>query len=56
MRGHHELIEMRRNRKAPRMVFLNDYPCETDWFENPGDAVTICISIVTGKQIGRAHV
>jgi hypothetical protein len=42
MRGHHELIEMRRNRKAPRMVFLNDYPCETTWFENPGDAVTIC--------------
>ena len=42
MRGHHELIEMRKQGKAPRYVFINDYHCRTDWFENPGDAVTIC--------------
>lgn len=42
MRGHQELIQMRMNRKAPRMVFVNDWDCRTDWFENPGDAVTIC--------------
>lgn len=42
MRGHEHLIQMRLNRKAPRIVFVNDYPCKTDWFDNPGDAVTIC--------------
>jgi len=42
MRGHERLIDLRRNGKAPRFVFVNDYPCDTDWFDNPGDAVTIC--------------
>ena len=42
MKGHERLIDMRRAGKAPRFVFLNDYPCKTDWFENPGDAVTVC--------------
>ena len=42
MRGHERLIDMRRAGKAPRMVFINDYKCATDWFEIPGDAVTIC--------------
>lgn len=42
MKGHQPIIEMRLNRKAPRIVFLNDYPCKTDWFENPGDAATVC--------------
>lgn len=42
MRGHHKLIEMRRERKRPGIVFLNDYPCETNWHTNKGDAVTIC--------------
>ena len=44
MKGHQALIDMRMARKAPRIVFLNDYPCATDWFENPGDAVTICVA------------
>ncbi len=42
MKGHQPVIAMRMNRKAPRIVFLNDYPCKTDWFDNPGDAATVC--------------
>lgn len=41
MRGHQKLIELRMERKRPAIVFLNDYPCQTDWHSNPGDAVTI---------------
>lgn len=41
MRGHEHLIEMRRAKKSPRYVFVNDYPCQTDWFET-GDHATIC--------------
>lgn len=41
MRGHSELIEMRKNGKAPRFVFLTDYRCQTDWFET-GENATIC--------------
>lgn len=33
MRGHEKIIEMRRNRIAPKFVFLNDFQCDTDWFE-----------------------
>ena len=40
MRGHEQLIAMRKAGKAPKFVFLNDYPCKTDWFET-GDHVTI---------------
>jgi len=42
MRGDQKLIEMRLRRQRPGIVFLNDYPCDTDWFKNPSDAVTIC--------------
>lgn len=41
MRGHERLIELRRAKKSPRFVFVNDYPCSTDWFET-GDHTTIC--------------
>ncbi len=41
MRGHEKLIEYRRMGKSPRDVFVNDYPCNTDWYENPGDHATI---------------
>lgn len=40
MRGHTELIALRKSGKHPKYVFLNDYPCKTDWFEF-GDHVTI---------------
>lgn len=41
MRGHEKLIEMRRAGKVPQIVFVNDYPCKTDWFET-GEHVTLC--------------
>ena len=33
MRGHEYLIQMRLAGKAPEIVFINDYPCDTDWHE-----------------------
>ena len=33
MRGHGKIIEARMAGKKPPFVFLNDYPCKTDWFE-----------------------
>lgn len=41
MNGHNALIALRQQRMAPKIVFINDYPCETDWHVL-GDAVTIC--------------
>lgn len=41
MRGHKEIIAARLAKKAPSFVFLNDYPCRTDWFENAEHA-TVC--------------
>jgi hypothetical protein len=40
MKGHDTLIKLRKAGKVPKIVFLNDYPCKTDWFEH-GDHVTI---------------
>ncbi len=41
MRGHLKLIEMRKQRMKPGIVFVNDWPCQTNWHEYPEDAVTI---------------
>lgn len=41
MKGHEGLIRMRMNGEAPRVVFINDYPCITDW-EKYAEHVTIC--------------
>lgn len=41
MRGHEKIIEARITGKTPNMVFVNDYPCPTDWFEH-GDYATVC--------------
>jgi hypothetical protein len=35
MRGHESIIAMRKQRTTPGTVFINDFPCDTDWF-NPG--------------------
>ncbi len=35
MRGHETIITMRKQRTSPKTVFVNDFPCDTDWF-NPG--------------------
>lgn len=34
MRGHESIIAMRKTGFTPKIVFLNDWPCKTDWFEH----------------------
>jgi hypothetical protein len=41
MKGHKEIIALRCKGKKPGFVFVNDYPCKTDWFENHEHA-TVC--------------
>jgi hypothetical protein len=41
MKGHENIIALRMQGHKPKIVFLNDYPCETDWFEH-GDQATVC--------------
>lgn len=41
MRGHEQIIALRKQRLAPEIVFVNDYPCQTDWHIH-GDYPTIC--------------
>lgn len=41
MHGHIAIIEARMQRRAPRFVFVNDYPCKTDWFDH-GEHATVC--------------
>lgn len=41
MRGHETIIRMRERGKKPVFVFLNDWPCDTNWFET-GHHATIC--------------
>jgi hypothetical protein len=43
MRGHEAIIRMRLKRKVPAIVFVNDYPCMTDW-EKYADHATVCVS------------
>lgn len=33
MRGQEAILNMRRAGKKPSIVFVNDYPCDTDWHE-----------------------
>lgn len=41
MNGHEDIIRLRRERMAPSFVFINDYPCETDWLSQRAHC-TIC--------------
>ena len=43
MNGHLPLIDMRSKGLRPKIVFLNDWPCQTNWFET-GDHVTISLN------------
>jgi hypothetical protein len=44
MNGHQSVIDLRvHERKAPAMVFINDYPCATDWLEQRDKHATICV-------------
>lgn len=42
MKGHSELIAQRMAGRAPEWVFINDYPCQTDW-QKWGDIPTVCV-------------
>ena len=41
MRGHAPLIAERMQGRAPNYVFLNDYPCKTNWWDF-SEQVTLC--------------
>jgi len=42
MKGHHALVAMRQSGRHPKWVFINDYPCKTDWHEW-GEHATLCV-------------
>lgn len=44
MRGHEKLIALRCAGKRPAIVFLNDYLCQTDWFETGERHVTVSVA------------
>ena len=41
MRGHGPLLAERMQGRAPNYVFVNDYPCKTDWCDF-SEQVTLC--------------
>ena len=41
MKGHDYVIEMRKHRRKPEWVFINDYACKTDCY--PDEHPTICV-------------
>ena len=41
MTGHEQIIKARIAGNKPAFVFVNDYPCPTDWFDND-DYATVC--------------
>lgn len=44
MRGHEAIIRMRTELgKKPVFVFINDYPCDTDWFGGDSKFARVCI-------------
>jgi hypothetical protein len=42
MNGHSQIIELRKKRLKPEIVFINDFSCKTDWFEHK-DHATVSI-------------
>lgn len=43
MKGHEALIQLRAAGRVPKYVFINDYPCSTDWFQW-GEQATVCVA------------
>jgi hypothetical protein len=43
MKGHEPIIALRQAGKKPAIVFLNDFPCSTDW-PRFGDHATVDVS------------
>jgi hypothetical protein len=41
MNGHEKILTLRMAGKKPPFVFMNDYPCKTNWFESQEHA-TVC--------------
>jgi hypothetical protein len=42
MKGHDEILQMRKAGRTPTIVFINDYPCQTNWAEY-GAYATVCV-------------
>lgn len=42
MKGHEEIIKLRLLGKKPEWVFINDFPCQTDWMLH-NDHATVCV-------------
>ena len=42
MRGHDHIISLRKSGKTPSIVFINDYPCKTDWMTH-GEHATVSV-------------
>ena len=42
MKGHEPIISLRLQGKAPSFIFINDFPCKTDWEEHQ-DHATVCV-------------
>lgn len=42
MTGHNQIERMREKRMRPDFIFLNDYPCETNWTEFSDHATVSC--------------
>jgi hypothetical protein len=42
MQGQEHIVNMRKHGATPKIVFLNDWLCDTDWYET-GDAATVCV-------------
>ena len=41
MHGHEHIIILRKSGRKPEWVFINDWPCKTDWADY-GDFATVC--------------
>jgi hypothetical protein len=48
MTGHDQIERMREQRMRPDFIFLNDYPCDTNWTEHADHATVSC----HGEDIG----
>ena len=42
MKGHEPILEMRKQRVQPEWVFINDFPCSTNW-QLFDDFATVCV-------------
>lgn len=38
MRGHERIIELRKQGIKPKIIFINDWPCDVNWFDSDDQA------------------